>query len=108
MTLRVLVLDDGEVPTAGLCEALRRAGADVVRILDLFEVPLLLDSNHFDVLLGHEVFLLLAREMKLSSRRCLLAARPEEWTQAQLEFIGASAVITDATEAGELLRAVGL
>lgn len=108
MKPRVLVLDDGEVPTRRLCEVLRRSGAEVVSLYNFFDAHALLDSQQFEVLVAHEFLLLLAKEMKLTSRRCLLAATPSEWTSAQLDFMGASAVVSESSSEAELLQAVGL
>lgn len=108
MTLRVLVFDDGEVPTEWLCAVLQHGGADVVRLVNLFEAHRVLDSQHFDVVVGHEILLLLAGELKLTSRRCLLAATPAEWTPPQLDVLGASAVISAESDAAAVLWAVGL
>ncbi len=104
--MRVLMLDDGEVATSGLVERLRAFGAHVVVLRDFFEVPSLLDSQHFEVLVGHELLLVLALDLKLSSRRCLLTSTPDDWSPLQLAALQVHAVIGQDTAGDELLEAL--
>lgn len=102
------MLDDGEVVTDGLVQRLRALGAHVVVLRDFFEAPSLLDSQPFDVLVGHELLLSLAVDLKLESRRCLLTATPEDWSPLQLAALQVHAVVSAETDGEALLDACGL
>lgn len=94
----VLLLDDGEVDVAGLVRRLRAAGTHVVVLRDFFEVPSLLDSQPFDVIIGHELLLVLALELKAQGRRWLLTSAPSEWSEQQLAALQVHAVVTGTTD----------
>lgn len=101
---RALLLDDGEVPTAQLQIWLRAARVEVVTLRDFFEVPRLLESQRFDVLIGHEVFLMTLKEMNAPGQRWLLVATPSVWTRAQLDSLGARGTVTENVTQEELHR----
>lgn len=101
--LRVLLLDDGEMCTEALKTWLDTARAHVITSRDFFEVPPLLDSQAFDLLIGHEVFLLVAKETNAPGARVLLTSHVDEWPPEKLEVLGVRAVFTPDTRAEEVL-----
>lgn len=105
--LRVLLLDDGEMSTEALREWLEDARTHVITLRDFFEVPPLLDSQGFDVLIGHEVFLLVAKETNAPGARVLLTSHVDEWPPEKLEVLGVRAVLTPETTEEEVLRLLG-
>lgn len=104
--VRVLLLDDVDMSTQALKTWLQREGAHVVTLRDFFEVPPLLDSQPFDLLIGHEVFLMVAREMASVGKRVLLTDRPEDWSVQVLELLGVSAVLTSESDEDDVRRLV--
>ena len=102
--LRVLLLDDGEMSTELLKLWLDDARAHVITLRDFFEVPPLLDSQSFDLLIGHEVFLLVAKETNAPGARVLLTSHVDEWPPEKLEVLGVRAVFTPETREDEVLK----
>ncbi|MGV3622005.1 MAG: hypothetical protein ACO1OB_14380 [Archangium sp.] len=101
--LRVLLLDDGEMSTESLKSWLDEFGAHVITSRDFFEVPPLLDSQSFDVLIGHEVFLLVAKETNAPGARVLLTSHIDEWPEEKLAVLEVHGVMTPATRRDEVL-----
>lgn len=104
MELSVLLLDDGEMSTELLKSWLDDAGAHVIVLRDFFEAPPLLDSQRFDFLIGHEVFLLVAKETNAPGARVLLTSHRDEWPQEKLDVLAVTAVLTPESTEDDVLK----
>lgn len=106
--MRILVVDaDGE-EARSLAAVLDEAGAQTVCLSDAWELAPLLDSQHFDVVIGDDLSLLLAKELTPTSRRCLLTATRWAWTEAQIDALEVEHVFDKPWDAGRLLRELKL
>lgn len=106
--MRVLVIDEERLVALALARVLTDAGAEVVALTDVWEFAALLDSQRFDVVIGEDLAVMLAKDLAPASRRFLLTASPEEWTQTQLSALGVEWVVKKPWSADQLLRALAL
>lgn len=106
--MRILVIDADRDLARSLGTLLEEAGAEAVCLSDAWELAPLLDSRHFDVIIGDDLSLLLARELTPSSRRCLLTRDRSEWSEAQLEELEVDHVFDKPWDGSRLLRELRL
>ena len=104
----VLVIDGDRDLARSLGTLLEEAGAETVCLSDAWELAPLLDARHFDVIIGDDLSLLLAKELTPSSRRCLLTSERGEWTEAQLEALEVDHVFDKPWDGSRLLRELRL
>ena len=102
--MRILVIDaDGE-EARSLASVLEDAGAETLCLSDAWQLVPLLDSQHFDVVIGDDLSLLLAKELAPTSKRCLSTGTRWEWTEAQIEALEVEHVFDKPWDVGRLLR----
>lgn len=104
----VLVIEADRDLARTLGNLLEEAGAEVVCLSDAWQLVSLLDSHHFEVIIGDDLSLLLAKELAPSSMRCLLTSERGEWTEAQLEHLDVAHVFEKPWDGSRLLRELRL
>lgn len=102
--MRVLVIDEDQATVDALAAALKSWSVEVVALTDLWELIALLDSHHFDWVIGDDVAIMLFKGLSPATRRCLLTASAAEWTSHQLEVLGIEVTIEKPWERAALLR----
>jgi hypothetical protein len=106
--MRILVIDSNRDLARALVTLLEEAGAEASCLSAAWELVPLLDSQHFDLIIGDDLSLLLARELAPSTRRGLLAENRWEWSDAQLEVLEVAHVFDKQWEGTRLLRELKL
>jgi DNA-binding response OmpR family regulator len=104
----VLVIETDRDLARTLGTLLEEAGAEVVCLSDAWELVPLIDSRHFDVIIGDDLSLLIAKEITPSSQRCLLTSDRSEWTESQLEVLDVEHVFEKPWDGSRLLRELRL
>lgn len=106
--MRILVIDSDRDLARSLGALLEEAGAEAVCLTDAWELVPLLDTQHFDMVIGDDLTLLLAKELAPSSSRALLTTNRWEWTDTQIEALEVEHVFEKPLDPGRLLRELGL
>ncbi len=106
--MRVLVIDEERAVSEALAAVLEGRGAKVVVLTNLWEFAALLDSQPFELIIGEELAIMLAKELAPASRRVLLTSSSAEWTDDQLAQLGVEQLVEKPWDEDQLLRALGL
>jgi DNA-binding response OmpR family regulator len=101
--MRILVINEDQKTVDALGTALSAWSVEVVGLTDLWQLIALLDSHHFDWVIGDDVAIMLFKGLSPVTRRCLLTASRAEWTSQQLEVLGVEVIIDTPLERAALL-----
>ncbi len=91
--MRIVVIDEEGAVVDELAVLLAAPGAEVVRLTDLWELVALLDSHHFDCLIGDDLAVMLVKELAPATRRALITNSRAAWTRHQLEVLGVELIV---------------
>lgn len=105
---RVLLLDDGEVEAGRFRFRLAALGVHLVVTHDLFEVPGLLATRDFEVIIGHELLLSFAWQTAYAARRCLLVNARGPWRVPTVPVPTVHAVLSREVSDAQLLESLGV
>ncbi|MDP2275911.1 MAG: response regulator [Archangium sp.] len=106
--MRILVIDAEGEEARSLATLLEEAGAETCCLSDGWELVSLLDSQHFDVVIGDDLSMIIAKELAPTSLRCMSTSARWEWTEAQIEALEVEHVFDKPWDAGRLLRKLKL